>query len=119
MIETYQRVCAKCRAPAPTKTRPQSRRSTARRARCAAMAELTIYEKPTCTTCRNLAELLRERGVDYDAVAYHVFGVGGDEVGELVRKPGEPARERFRTRESIYAELGLGDREVSDDEAIA
>jgi arsenate reductase len=83
------------------------------------MAELTVYEKPTCTTCRNLAELLRERGIDYDAVDYHVFGLTEDELRDLVRKTGEPARNLFRAREPIYAELGLADREVSDDEAIA
>jgi arsenate reductase len=83
------------------------------------VAELTVYEKPTCTTCRNLAELLRERGIDYDAVDYHVFGLTEDEVRELVRKAGVPARELFRAREPVYAELGLGDREVGDDEAIA
>jgi len=83
------------------------------------VAELIVYEKPTCTTCRNLAELLRERGIDYDAVDYHVFGLTEDEVRELVRKTGVPARELFRAREPVYAELGLGDREVGDDEAIA
>lgn len=83
------------------------------------MAEITVYEKPTCTTCRNLAELLRERGIDYDAVDYHVFGLTEDEVRELVRKAGVPARELFRTREPVYRELGLGQREVGDDDAIA
>jgi arsenate reductase (glutaredoxin) len=83
------------------------------------VAELTVYEKPTCTTCRNLAELLRERGIDYDAVDHHVFGLTEDEVRDLVRKAGVPARDLFRAREPVYAELGLGDREVSDDEAIA
>src|SRR5215208_332762 len=33
-----------------------------------AMAELTVYEKRTCTTCRKLAVLLEERGVDFDRV---------------------------------------------------
>jgi arsenate reductase (glutaredoxin) len=83
------------------------------------VTRLTVYEKPTCTTCRNLAELLRDRGIDYDAVDYHVFGLTEDEVRELVRKAGVPARELFRTREPVYAELGLGEREVSDEEAIA
>lgn len=83
------------------------------------MAELTIYEKPTCTTCRRLAELLRERGVDYDAVDYHVEGLTEDEVRELVRRTGEPAAALLRTREPVYAELGLAGREVPDDEAIA
>src|SRR3954451_23200758 len=85
----------------------------------AAVADLTVYEKPTCTTCRNLATLLRERGIDYDAVDYHVFPLTEDELRELVRKAGVPARDLFRTREPAYQELGLGEREVSDDEAIA
>ena len=83
------------------------------------MAELTVYEKRTCTTCRNLALLLEERGVDFDRVDYHVEPLSEDEIRELVRKTGRPARELFRARESVYAELGLADRDVDDDEAIA
>src|SRR3954454_14886398 len=119
MIETYQRVLVKCSTPARTKNGPQSRRSIARRLRCRAVAELIVYEKPTCTTCRNLAELLRERGIDYDAIDYHVFPLTEDEIRELVRKAGVPARELFRAREPVYTELGLGDRDVGDQEAIA
>src|SRR3954454_5735357 len=119
MIETYQRVLVKCSTPARTKNGPQSRRSIARRLRCRAVAELTVYEKPTCTTCKNLAELLRERGIDYDAVDYHVFGLEEGELRELVRKTGGPARDLFRAREPVYKELGLDEREASDDEAIA
>ena len=36
------------------------------------MSELTVYEKPTCTTCRNLVALLEQRGIDFDRVNYHV-----------------------------------------------
>jgi arsenate reductase len=84
-----------------------------------AVAELTVYEKRTCTTCRNLAVLLEERGVDFDRVDYHVEPLSEGEIRELVRKTGRPARELFRAREPVYAELGLGEREVDDDEAIA
>ena len=83
------------------------------------MAELTVYEKRTCTTCRNLAALLAERGIDYDAVDFHVEPLTADELRDLVAKAGVPARELFRAREDVYKELGLGDREVADDEAIA
>ena len=83
------------------------------------MAELTVYEKRTCTTCKNLAVLLEERGIDFDRVDYHVEPLAEDEIRELVRKTGRPARELFRSREPIHQELGLGDREVTDDEAIA
>lgn len=84
-----------------------------------AMAELTVYEKPSCTTCKNLAALLAEHGVDYDSVDYHVTGLSEGEVRELVRKAGVPARELFRTRDPVFKDLGLGEREVADEEAIA
>ena len=83
------------------------------------MAELTVYEKRTCTTCRNLAVMLEERGVDFDRVDYHVEPLSEGEIRELVRKTGRPARELFRAREPVYGELGLADREVDDDGAIA
>ena len=79
---------------------------------------LTVYEKRTCTTCRKLAALLEERGVDFEAVDYHLEPLGESQIRELVSKTGEPARELFRRREAVYSELGLADREVSDDEAI-
>jgi arsenate reductase (glutaredoxin) len=84
-----------------------------------AVAELMVYEKGTCTTCRNLAALLEERGIDFDRVDFHVEPLAEDEIRELVAKTGRPARELFRAREPVYAELGLGEREVGDDEAIA
>jgi arsenate reductase len=83
------------------------------------VAELTIYEKPTCTTCKNLAELLRERGIPYDAVEYHVLGLEPDEVRELVRRTGGPARDLLRKREPAYKELGFDHGEPSDEEVIA
>jgi arsenate reductase (glutaredoxin) len=83
------------------------------------MAELMVYEKRTCTTCRKLVSLLEERGVDFDRVDYHVEPLSEEEIRELVRKTGRPASELFRAREPVYGELGLGDREVDDDEAIA
>jgi arsenate reductase (glutaredoxin) len=83
------------------------------------VAELTVYEKRTCTTCKNLAVLLEEREVDFDRVDYHVEPLSESEIRGLVRKTGRPARELFRAREPVYGELSLADREVSDDEAIA
>ena len=84
------------------------------------MAELTVYEKPSCTACRKLATLLTERGIDFERVNYHVDHLTEDELRALVAKTGRPARELFRTREPIYTELGLAERpDIGDDEAIA
>jgi arsenate reductase-like glutaredoxin family protein len=34
--------------------------------------QVTVYEKSTRTTCRKLARLLEERGIDFERVNYHV-----------------------------------------------
>jgi len=82
------------------------------------MAPLIVYEKATCTTCKRLAELLEAEGVEFDRVDFHVEPLSWDEIAAIVRKTGRPARELFREREPVYRELGLGEREVDDEEAI-
>jgi uncharacterized protein len=84
-----------------------------------AMPALTVYEKPTCTTCRNLHALLTERGVDFESVEYHVTGLTEEELRELLRKLDVGPREILRTREPLVKELGLDRPEVSDEELIA
>ena len=53
-----------------------------------AVAELMVYEKRTCTTCKNLALLLEERGIDFDRVDYHVEPLSEGEIRELVAQNG-------------------------------
>jgi arsenate reductase len=84
------------------------------------MAELTVYEKRTCTTCRKLAALLEERGIDFERVDYHVEPLPREKIRELVRKTGRPARELLRTKEPVFNELRLAERdELGDEEVIA
>lgn len=83
------------------------------------MPTLTVYEKPTCSTCRNLRALLTERGVAFESIDYHVRGIQEDELRELLDKLGGGPREILRMREPLVKELGLDDAGVSDDELIA
>jgi arsenate reductase len=80
------------------------------------MAELTVYEKPTCTTCRKLAALLTERGIDFERVNYHVDPLPEAKLRELVAKTGGSPADVLRRKEPIYQELGLGSGEATDDE---
>jgi arsenate reductase len=83
------------------------------------MSGVTVYEKPTCSTCRNLRELLAERGVEFESIDYHTTGIEAGELLELLRKIGRGPRELLRLREPLVDELGLRDESVSDDELIA
>jgi arsenate reductase len=83
------------------------------------MSDITVYEKPTCSTCRKLVALLKEQGVDFDSVNYSVLGLEVEEVRDLLAKAGLTPREVLRTREPEYKELGLADPGVSDDAIVA
>jgi len=82
------------------------------------MSALTVYEKPTCTTCRKLAALLEERGIDFERVNYHVDPLPEEKIRDLVRKTGCGAADLLRRREPAYREHVEG-RDLSDDELIA
>jgi len=82
------------------------------------MADLVVYEKPTCTTCRRLSALLAERGIDAERVDYHVTGLSDQQIRGLLAKAGVGPREILRTREPAYAEHVAG-RDLGDDELIA
>lgn len=73
---------------------------------------ITVYEKSTCTTCRNLAELLAEQGIDFDTVEYHIEGLTEDEIRDLLRKAGIGAAEALRMREDGAEELASADEDT-------
>jgi arsenate reductase (glutaredoxin) len=73
---------------------------------------LTVYEKPTCTTCRNLFTLLAERGVDFARVNYIVDPLSACEIRELLGKAGLRPRDVLRTKEPGARQLPLEDDEA-------
>lgn len=76
---------------------------------------VTVYEKRTCTTCRRLAALLAERGVDFDRVEYHVDGLTEPQLRDLLGKAGITAAQALRVREPGAREL----RDADEDTIIA
>ena len=80
---------------------------------------ITVYEKPTCSKCREADKLLRESGVAFEKINYFIEPIGEAKLRELIAKMGIAPRELLRTKESIYRDLKLSERELSDDEIIA
>lgn len=75
---------------------------------------LSVYEKPTCTTCRKMVKLLKERGVEFERLNYFVDPLPRKKLVALIKKTGLPPRDFLRTREKAYKELGLKDPALSD-----
>lgn len=82
------------------------------------MPTLTIYQKPTCSTCRNVMAHLRDAGISYDAINYIIEPPSRAKLAELVAKMGAGARALLRTKEPEYGELGLNDPAVDDERII-
>jgi arsenate reductase (glutaredoxin) len=80
---------------------------------------ITVYEKPTCTKCREMDRFLRESGTAFAKVNYYVEPLGQKKLAELIRKMKIRPRDLLRKSEPIYRELGLGKDEFTDDQIIS
>jgi arsenate reductase len=80
--------------------------------------QITIYQKPTCTRCRQVYAALRDSGVDFDAVDYFVEPIPKSKLTELLKKMRMTPRQLLRTNEPVYRDLELATRDLSDDELV-
>ena len=81
--------------------------------------KITVYEKPTCSTCRNLVKILKEAGIDFDKVDYYVAPLSATEISGLLKKMDITARDLLRKTEATYKELDLASADLKDSEIIA
>jgi arsenate reductase len=81
------------------------------------VAALTVYEVNTCTTCRKLAQLLTERGIDFDSVEYHVTGLTEPELRSLLAKAGARPHDFVRARDANA--VGVDAAALDDDALIS
>ena len=82
------------------------------------MAKITIYQKPTCSTCREAVRLLKESGEPFEAVNYYERPFTKPQLKALLKKAKLTPRDVLRTKEDAYKMLGLAKKELSDDELI-
>ncbi|WP_455377071.1 arsenate reductase (glutaredoxin) [Petrachloros mirabilis] len=82
------------------------------------MPDIIIYQKPTCTTCRQAVQFLKESGKPFTAINYYEQPFTKSQLKTLLKKAHLSAREVLRTKEEIYKKLELAKKELSDDELI-
>jgi arsenate reductase len=79
---------------------------------------IVIYQKPTCTTCRQVYTALKESGVDFESVNYYLDPISQRKLTELLRKMRMKPRQLLRAKEPIYKALKLAERDLTDEEII-
>jgi len=71
------------------------------------MAKITVYEKPTCTTCRKLSKLFLENGIGYDKVNYFIEPFTEKKLSGLLKKTGLKPYDVLRRAEPDFKGLGI------------
>lgn len=79
---------------------------------------VTIYHNPRCSKSRATLALLEEQGVEPEIVKYLETPPDAATLKKILAMLGLSPREILRKKEKEYRELGLGERELSDDELI-
>jgi len=74
------------------------------------MADITIYQKPTCTTCKEVYQILKEANADFDAIDYFTDPIPKTKLKELIQKLGLPIEELIRKKDQLFQDLRLGEK---------
>lgn len=82
------------------------------------MQRITIYHKPTCTTCRQAVQILKDSGQPFTAIDYYEQAFTKAQLKDLLKQAGLSPKDVLRTKEDIYKELQLGKKTLSDDELL-
>jgi len=80
---------------------------------------VTIYHNPRCSKSRQTLALLQARGIEPNVVDYLKDPPSAAELKAILKALGMRPRDLMRRGEARYAELGLEDRALSDDDLIA
>jgi arsenate reductase (glutaredoxin) len=80
---------------------------------------VTIYHNPRCSKSRQTLALLEEKGVKPKIVDYLKEPPSAAELKRILKKLSLKPRDIVRKGEAVYAELGLKDKALKDDELIA
>ncbi|MBC8130086.1 MAG: arsenate reductase (glutaredoxin) [Rhizobiaceae bacterium] len=79
---------------------------------------VTIYHNPDCGTSRNTLEMIRQSGEEPEVIEYLKTPPSRETLAELLNVMGMRPRELLREKGTPYAELGLDDPALSDEELL-
>ena len=80
--------------------------------------EITIYHNPSCGTSRNTLALIRAAGIEPKVIEYLQEPPTREELATMISDAGLTVREAIREKGTPYAELGLGNPDLSEDELL-
>lgn len=80
--------------------------------------DIVIYHNPACGTSRNALAMIRNAGIEPHVIEYLKTPPARALLVEMIGRAGMTARELLREKGTPYAELGLEDETLSDDQLV-
>ena len=80
--------------------------------------DVIIYHNPACGTSRNTLELVRHAGIEPHVVEYLKTPPSRAMVAWLAERTGAPLRDLLREKGTPFAELGLENPALTDDQLL-
>ncbi|MBE0701763.1 arsenate reductase (glutaredoxin) [Mesorhizobium sp. CN5-321] len=80
--------------------------------------DVIIYHNPDCGTSRNTLALIRNAGVGPHVIEYLKTPPSPELLVQLIARMGVSVRDVIREKGTPYAELGLADRSLTDDQLL-
>ncbi|MBX4900097.1 arsenate reductase (glutaredoxin) [Sinorhizobium sp. B11] len=81
--------------------------------------DVTIYHNPACGTSRNTLEMIRNAGIEPTVIEYLKTPPSREELTRMIADAGLTVRQAIREKGTPYAELGLDDPALTDDQLLA
>jgi len=77
-----------------------------------------IYHNPACGTSRNTLAMIRSAGIEPHVIEYLKTPPSRALLQQLIARMGLTVRALLREKDTPYAELGLGDAALTDDQLL-
>ena len=82
------------------------------------MKKVTVYEKPTCTTCRKTIKLLEEKGIEFSRINYYIKPFSKSKLKTLLKKMNMQPSELLRKNESAYKDLNMKNKSYTENQLL-
>ncbi|MFS8931607.1 arsenate reductase (plasmid) [Cupriavidus taiwanensis] len=79
---------------------------------------VTIYHNPACGTSRNTLAMIRNTGIEPNVIEYLNTPPDRQTLQQMIRDAGLTVREAIREKGTPYAELGLSDPALTDEQLL-
>ncbi|AUC13172.1 Arsenate reductase [Rhizobium sp. UR51a] len=80
--------------------------------------DVTIYHNPACGTSRNTLEMIRNAGIEPTVIEYLKTPPSRVQLIKMIADAGLTVRQAIREKGTPYADLGLEDPELTDDQLL-